>query len=50
MGVLQRFGEMYRKWRKGVIPPEICEACGGELDVDPESRESHCPVCENPER
>lgn len=50
MGVLQRFGEMYRKWRRGAIPPEICEVCGGEMDVDPESRESHCPACENPER
>jgi hypothetical protein len=48
MGVLQRFGEMYRKWRNGVIPPEICEVCGGELDIDPESGGGHCPVCENP--
>ena len=25
MGVLQRFGEMYRKWRRGAIPPEIAK-------------------------
>ena len=50
MGVLQRFGELYRKWRKGAIPSEICEVCGGELEVDPESGEDHCPVCENPEQ
>ncbi|KAF0221554.1 MAG: hypothetical protein FD174_323 [Geobacteraceae bacterium] len=50
MGVLQRFGEMYRKWRRGAIPSEICEVCGEELEIDPESGEGHCPVCENPER
>lgn len=50
MGVLQRFGEMYRKWRRGAIPPEICEVCGGELEINPGSRESRCPVYENPER
>ena len=49
MGVLQRFGELYRKWLKGANPPDICEVCGGEMDVDPESGESHCPVCESPE-
>jgi rubrerythrin len=50
MGVLQRFGEMYRKWRRGAIRQEICEVCGEELEIDPESSEGHCPVCENPER
>ncbi len=49
MGVLERFGEMYRKLRKGATPPEICEICGAELESDPESGEKHCPVCENPE-
>ena len=50
MGVLQRFGEMYRKWSKGATPPGICEICGGELEIDPESGEGRCPVCEDPER
>jgi hypothetical protein len=49
MGVLRRFGEMYRRWKKDPLSPEICEVCGGKMDIDPESRESHCPVCENPE-
>jgi len=49
MGVLKRFGEIYRKWGKGALPPGICEVCGGAMEVDPESGEEHCPVCENPE-
>jgi|GEM_PF-2107876 len=50
MGVLKRFGEMYRKWRTGEIPAGICEVCGEDMEIDPESGERHCPVCENPER
>lgn len=50
MGVLQRFGEKYRKWRREAVPPEICEVCEGGLEIDPESGEGHCPACENPER
>ncbi len=50
MGVLKRFGAIYRKWRSGPTPPGICEVCGGDLDVDRESGEGHCPVCENPEQ
>jgi hypothetical protein len=49
MGVLQRFGNKYRKWEKGEAPPETCEVCGEALEVDPEGGEGHCPVCENPE-
>jgi len=44
-----RFGDKYRKWAKGEVPPDICEVCGGELETDPEAGEEHCPVCENPE-
>jgi len=49
MGIIKRFGELYRKFRRRGIPTEICEVCGGELEIDPESGERHCPVCENPE-
>ncbi|MDR3578911.1 MAG: hypothetical protein P4L44_02990 [Oryzomonas sp.] len=48
MGMLRRFGEMCRRWRREPAAPEICEVCGGKRDIDPESRESHCPDCENP--
>ncbi len=50
MEVLKRFGEMYRKWRRGATPSEICEVCGEEMEIDRETGEGHCPVCENPER
>lgn len=49
MGILQRFGESYRKRLVEPLPPEICEICGGVMDVDPESGERHCPVCDNPD-
>jgi hypothetical protein len=48
MGILLRFGEQYRRWRREPAAPEICEVCGGKTDIDPEIRESHCLVCENP--
>ncbi len=50
MGNMKRFGEEYWQRRKGEIPAEICEVCRGELEMDPESAEGHCPVCENPEQ
>ena len=46
---ITQFGETYRMNTRDEASPEICEVCGGELDIDPESGESHCPVCENPE-
>lgn len=49
MGYLKRFGKMYRDFRKREPSSGICEVCGEELEVDPESGEEHCPVCENPE-
>ncbi len=49
MGTDKEFGEAYRKKAKGETPPGICEICGGDLDMDPESNEGHCPVCESPE-
>lgn len=45
-----RYPERSRKWNRGpAITSEQCELCGAEMDVDPESGEQHCPVCENPE-
>ncbi len=49
MGKTAQFGETYRMQAKNEPPPDLCEVCGGELDIDPESGEGHCPVCENPE-
>lgn len=49
MGVLKRFGEKYRKRRTEEMPSATCEVCGERLDLDRESGEEHCPVCENPE-
>ena len=49
MDVLKQFGEIYRKWKRPPVPPEICEVCGGELEMDAESGEGHCPVCESME-
>ncbi len=45
----KRYGEEYRQAHKGQIPVNICELCGEPLDIDPESGEVHCPVCETPE-
>lgn len=50
MGLLKRFGERYRKRRKEAIPSVNCEVCRERLDMDRESGEEHCPVCENPEQ
>ncbi len=50
MGASQKYGEAYRKQRKEATPPELCEVCGSEMEVDPESGETHCPVCENPDQ
>ncbi len=49
MGNLERFGEQYRKGLMPAVPPELCEVCGEELEIDPESGEGHCLVCEDPE-
>jgi len=49
MGLLKLFGEKYRNYGKRMPSPEICDVCGEELDIDPESGEEHCPACENPE-
>jgi hypothetical protein len=49
MGILKRFGKMYRDFTKRAPSSGICEVCGEELEVDPESGEQHCPTCENPE-
>jgi hypothetical protein len=49
MGDSKKFGETYRKVIQGAIPPEICEVCGCELEIDPETGVAHCPTCENPE-
>ena len=48
MGDTKRFGEEYRR-QKGEVPADICELCGEKLEIDPETGEGHCPVCENPE-
>lgn len=50
MGDSQRFGENFRKWSKGGKSPEMCEVCGEKMEMDPESGEGHCPVCEEPEQ
>ena len=50
MGVLKRFGEMYRSWKREAAPADVCEVCGGELEIDPESGDGHCPVCESSEQ
>lgn len=50
MGVLKRFGENYRKRNKEGIPSSVCEVCGEKLEVDQDSGEEHCRVCENPEQ
>ncbi len=47
MGVLHKFGEIYRKWTRDATPPDICEVCGTELEIDAESGEKRCPVCED---
>ena len=49
MGVIKQFGEAYRRQTKEETPAVICEVCGGEMEIDPDSGEGHCPVCENPE-
>ena len=49
MSTDKRFGEKYRKPAKDALPSGICEVCGAELEIDPESGEVHCPVCEYPE-
>jgi len=49
MGLLKRFGEKSRDLIKGLPSPGICEVCGEEMEVDTESGEEHCPICENPE-
>ncbi len=49
MDTTKRCGETYRKLVKDAPPPGICQLCGGELDVDPEGSEAHCPVCEGPD-
>ena len=49
MGDSKRFGETYRTWAKGEKPEGICEVCGGELEIDPESGEKSCPSCDSPE-
>ncbi len=50
METTKRFGEGYRKKVQGEKAEGICEVCGGELEIDRESGESHCPVCEDPEQ
>lgn len=49
MVLLKRFGEVYRELSKDIPSPKACEVCGEDLEVDPESGEEHCPVCENAE-
>lgn len=49
MEKLHKFGESHRQWQKEATAPGICAVCGGELDIEPESGEEHCPVCETPE-
>jgi len=49
MEISKKFGELYRQWEKDATPPGICEVCGGELEIEAESSEEHCPACENPE-
>ncbi|BDV42985.1 hypothetical protein GURASL_19080 [Geotalea uraniireducens] len=46
MDKTKRFGEQYRQKHNAPAPPEICEVCGGELEMDAESGEGYCPVCE----
>ncbi len=46
----KRFGEEYRRSHKEVVvPADVCELCGGPMEIDPESGEGHCPVCEEEE-
>lgn len=49
MQVIKQYGEIYREHRKEALSSGICEVCGEEMEIDPESGEEHCPVCENPE-
>jgi hypothetical protein len=49
MGSDKKFGKGFREATRGAVPLEICEVCGAELEIDPESGEVSCPVCENPE-
>ncbi len=46
MGTDKKFGKGYRESTRGAVPSEICEICGGELEIDPESGEVCCPICE----
>ncbi len=50
MEIVKKFGELYRKGQKRSPPAGICEVCGGETEIEAESGEEHCPVCENPEQ
>jgi predicted RNA-binding Zn-ribbon protein involved in translation (DUF1610 family) len=43
------FGETYRHSIKESHCREVCEMCGTELEIDRESGESYCPVCDLPE-
>jgi len=49
MGAHKQFGETYRRQTRNETPQGVCEVCGGELEVDMETGDEHCPVCENPE-
>lgn len=49
MGVTKRFGDKYHEIMKDVPSSGICEVCGELLEIDPESGEEHCPICESPE-
>ncbi len=49
MGDTKRFGEEYRRRQKVEVPADICELCGEKLEVDPETGECHCLVCEDSE-
>lgn len=46
MGGTKRFGKEYREEVGAKVPAEICPLCGERLEVDAESGEAYCPVCE----
>ncbi len=49
MGPLRRVEKISRKERYTEGRIWVCELCGTEWEMEPESGEFHCPVCDNPE-
>lgn len=43
------FAKTSGKWKQVERTAWVCELCGGECELDRESGEYRCPVCDNPE-